>query len=111
MFKQNVTFSTGHPDVRPSIPAVLALLTDGSVDPLPVFSDIISFDDALPRWPGGCASPSSSAASTEQYINGMLRGRPCPVRRCSGFVVCCQRFGAKRLARMWTGAYVDALWT
>jgi threonine dehydrogenase-like Zn-dependent dehydrogenase len=46
MFMQGVTFTTGRANVRPNIPDVLALIADGTVDPLPVYSDVVSFDDA-----------------------------------------------------------------
>jgi alcohol dehydrogenase len=46
MYMQGVTFTTGRPDVAPSIPAVLEMLAAARVDPLPVFSDVLSFEDA-----------------------------------------------------------------
>lgn len=46
MYMQGVSFTTGRPDVAPSIPAVLDLIAGGDVDPLAVYSDIVSFDDA-----------------------------------------------------------------
>lgn len=47
MYMNGVTFTTGRPDVRPSIPEVLALLAAGRVDPTPVFSDVVPWDDAV----------------------------------------------------------------
>jgi len=57
MYMKGVTFTTGRPDVRPSIPDVLALLADGAVDPLPVFSDVVSFDDAPTALVAGLRKP------------------------------------------------------
>ena len=57
MFMQGVTLSTGRPDVRPSIPDVLALLADGTVDPVPVFSDVVTFDEAPTALAQGLRKP------------------------------------------------------
>ena len=46
MFMQGVTFTSGRANVRPNIPDVLALIADGTVDPLAVYSHVVSFDDA-----------------------------------------------------------------
>jgi threonine dehydrogenase-like Zn-dependent dehydrogenase len=46
MYMNGVTFTTGRPDVAPSIPAVLELLSAGHIDTMSVFSDVITFDDA-----------------------------------------------------------------
>ena len=43
---QGVTFTSGRANVRPNIPDVLALIADGIVEPLAVYSDVVSFDDA-----------------------------------------------------------------
>jgi threonine dehydrogenase-like Zn-dependent dehydrogenase len=57
MFMQGVTFTTGRPNVRPNIPNVLALIADGTVDPLPVFSDIVSFAEAPTALAQGLRKP------------------------------------------------------
>ncbi|MFD8811238.1 zinc-binding dehydrogenase [Streptomyces sp. NPDC059627] len=57
MYMQGVTFTTGRPDVGPDIPDVLALIADGTVDPLPVFSDVVSFDDAPTALAQGLRKP------------------------------------------------------
>ena len=58
MFMKGVTLSTGRPDVRhPSIPDVLALLADGTVDPVPVFSDVVTFDEAPTALAQGLRKP------------------------------------------------------
>ncbi|SFR25802.1 alcohol dehydrogenase [Lentzea waywayandensis] len=44
MYMNAVTFTTGRPDITPHLPAVLALVAGGEVDPLPVFSDHLTFD-------------------------------------------------------------------
>ena len=46
MFMQGVTFTSGRANVRPNIRDVLALIADGTVDPLAAYSDVVSFDDA-----------------------------------------------------------------
>jgi alcohol dehydrogenase len=46
MYMNGVTFTTGRPDVAPSIPTVLELLSAGHIDTMSVFSDVITFDDA-----------------------------------------------------------------
>jgi threonine dehydrogenase-like Zn-dependent dehydrogenase len=57
MYMNGVTLTTGRPDVRPSIPAVLDAVAAGAVDPTDVFSDTIDWDDLpealaeLPRKP------------------------------------------------------------
>jgi alcohol dehydrogenase len=43
--------------VRPSIPDVLALLADGTVDPVPVFSDVVTFDEAPTALAQGLRKP------------------------------------------------------
>ncbi len=57
MFMKGVTFTTGRANVRPNIPDVLALIADGTVDPLPVYSDIVSFDDAPTALAQGLRKP------------------------------------------------------
>ena len=57
MFMQGVTFTTGRANVRPNIPEVLALIADGSIDPLPVYSDIVNFDDAPTALAQGLRKP------------------------------------------------------
>jgi alcohol dehydrogenase len=44
MYMNAVTFTTGRPDITPHLPAVLDLVGRGVVDPLPVFSDHLTFD-------------------------------------------------------------------
>ena len=46
MYMHGVTLSTGRPDVLADIPTVLSLVADGTVDPAPVFSDQIAWEDA-----------------------------------------------------------------
>ncbi|KJK42663.1 hypothetical protein UK23_36170 [Lentzea aerocolonigenes] len=48
MYMNAVTFTTGRPDITPHLPAVLDLVGGGAVDPLPVFSDHLTFD-SLPE--------------------------------------------------------------
>lgn len=57
MFMQGVTFTSGRANVRPNIPHVLALIADGTVDPLPVFSDIVSFAEAPTALAQGLRKP------------------------------------------------------
>jgi alcohol dehydrogenase len=64
MYMQGVTFTTERPDVAPSIPSVLAP-GDGQVDPLQVFSDVISFDDAPAALGEGLRKPSSSETASD----------------------------------------------
>ncbi|WP_167746287.1 zinc-binding dehydrogenase [Streptomyces melanosporofaciens] len=45
MYMDAVTFTTGRPDVGPHLPAVLALLASGSVDPMPAYSGTVAFDE------------------------------------------------------------------
>ncbi|MEV6711542.1 alcohol dehydrogenase catalytic domain-containing protein [Lentzea sp. NPDC051208] len=44
MYMNAVTFTTGRPDITPHLPAVLDLVARGLVDPMPVFSDHLTFD-------------------------------------------------------------------
>jgi alcohol dehydrogenase len=48
MYMNAVTLTTGRPDITPHLPAVIQLVADGAVDPMPVFSDRFSFD-SLPE--------------------------------------------------------------
>ncbi|SFJ30025.1 alcohol dehydrogenase [Amycolatopsis sacchari] len=48
MYLNAVTLTTGPPDVTPHLADVLALVSAGTVDPMPVFSDRCTFD-ALPE--------------------------------------------------------------
>lgn len=45
MYVNAITFTTGRPDITPHLPAVLDLVASGAVDPLPVFSGTVDFDD------------------------------------------------------------------
>ncbi|MER7574952.1 alcohol dehydrogenase catalytic domain-containing protein [Streptomyces sp. NPDC126514] len=45
MYMDAVTLTTGRPDITPHLPAVLSLLASGQVDPLPVYSDTLAYDD------------------------------------------------------------------
>lgn len=57
MYMNAITLTTGRPDITPHLPAVLDLVADGTVDPMPVYSDRCTFDDlpdalrALPEKP------------------------------------------------------------
>jgi alcohol dehydrogenase len=57
MYMHGVTLTTGRPDVLADIPDVLDLVADGTVDPAPIFSGEIAWEDApaalaeLPRKP------------------------------------------------------------
>ena len=53
MFMNGTTFTTGRPDVGHSIPHVLDLLATGAIDPLPVYSHEVAWDDA-PTALAGC---------------------------------------------------------
>jgi alcohol dehydrogenase len=57
MYMQAVTFTTGRPDVADSIPAVLDLIAAGRVDPLAVYSDVVTFDDAPEALAQGLRKP------------------------------------------------------
>ena len=57
MYMDGVTFTTGRPDVAPSIPKVLELLSAGSIDAMSVFSEVITFDDAPLALAGGLRKP------------------------------------------------------
>jgi alcohol dehydrogenase len=46
MFMNGTTFTTSRPDVGHSIPQVLDLLATGAIDPLPVYSHEVAWDDA-----------------------------------------------------------------
>jgi threonine dehydrogenase-like Zn-dependent dehydrogenase len=48
MYMNAVTLTTGRPDITPHLPAVLQLVAEGAVDPMPVFSERITFD-SLPK--------------------------------------------------------------
>ncbi|WP_369217048.1 zinc-dependent alcohol dehydrogenase [Streptomyces flavofungini] len=45
MYMDAITFSTGRPEIGPHLPEVLDLVRTGEVDPLPVYSDTIAYDD------------------------------------------------------------------
>ena len=57
MYMHGVALITGRPDVLADIPDVLDLVADGTVDPAPIFSGEIAWEDApaalaeLPRKP------------------------------------------------------------
>jgi alcohol dehydrogenase len=54
MYMNAVTLTTGRPDIRPHLPAVIDLVASGRLDPMPVFSGTIAFEDlpsALPELP------------------------------------------------------------
>ena len=57
MYMHGVTLTTGRPDVLADLPAVLSLVADGTVDPRPIFSGEVAWEDApaalaeLPRKP------------------------------------------------------------
>ena len=46
MFMNGTTFTTGRADVGHSIPQVLDLILTGAIDPLPIYSHEIAWDDA-----------------------------------------------------------------
>ena len=46
MFMNGTTFTTGRADVGPSILQVLDLILTGAIDPLPIYSHEIAWDDA-----------------------------------------------------------------
>ncbi|MFE2068637.1 alcohol dehydrogenase catalytic domain-containing protein [Streptomyces sp. NPDC059467] len=57
MYMKGVTFSTGRPDVLPSLPDVLDLLATRMVDPISVFSDVVGYDDAPAALAQGLRKP------------------------------------------------------
>ncbi|MCX4993533.1 alcohol dehydrogenase catalytic domain-containing protein [Streptomyces sp. NBC_00568] len=48
MYMDDVTFSTGRPDITPHLPAVLGMLASKKIDPTLAFSETVHFDD-LPQ--------------------------------------------------------------
>jgi alcohol dehydrogenase len=46
MYVMGATFATGRIHARHDAPAVLELLADGTLDPTPVTTDVVAFDDA-----------------------------------------------------------------
>jgi threonine dehydrogenase-like Zn-dependent dehydrogenase len=57
MYMNGVTFTTGRPDVAPSIPEVLELLAAGRVDTMSVYSHVVTFDDAPRALADGLRKP------------------------------------------------------
>lgn len=57
MYMDAVKFTTGRPDITPHAPAVLELIRSGKVDPMPVYSQAIAFDDLPEALPGLPAKP------------------------------------------------------
>ena len=63
MFMNGTTFTTSRADVGPSIPHVLDLLATGTVDPLPIYSHEIAWDDAPTSARSGLPTSRSSNAN------------------------------------------------
>ena len=57
MYMDGIAFTTGRPDVAPSIPAVLDMLLKNRIDALAVFSDVITFDEAPTALAEGLRKP------------------------------------------------------
>ncbi|MFI9769617.1 zinc-binding dehydrogenase [Streptomyces sp. NPDC052415] len=65
MYMDAVTLTTGRPDITAHLPAVLSLLASGQVDPLPVYSDTLAYDDLPEALLDLPAKPLASGRRTE----------------------------------------------
>ena len=76
MFMNGTTFTTSRADVGHSIPQVLDLLATGAIDPLPVYSHEVAWDDA----PTALAeSPDKPIVERERlFTSPVVEGRPLP---------------------------------